>query len=113
VKEVIAPPDAVTEAQLPDAQLTVTAFDTAVSDWQFWIVGKPPVAFTPFAAAVRTPAPAPVIPERRTAAAVIEELQPNPAPLVHFNALAAVLHEGTARSDGVVAVKAPRTVFAV
>jgi hypothetical protein len=34
-------------------------------------------------------------------------------PLVHLRALAEVEHEGNAKSEGVVAVNAPRTVFAV
>lgn len=39
-------------------------------------------------------------------------LHPNPVPLVQVNALAAPLHDGTARPLGVVAVTAPNTVLA-
>ena len=56
---------------------------------------------------------APVNPEAGTAAAVMLVLQPKPVPLVHWSALAAVEQDGTARPDGLTAVKAPSTVFAV
>ena len=56
---------------------------------------------------------APVRPLAGTAAAVIVVLQLNPVPLVQSNALAAVEHDGTARPEGLTAVSAPRTVFAV
>ena len=39
-------------------------------------------------------------------------LQPKPVPDVHISALLAPEQDGTARADGVVAVRAPRTVFA-
>jgi len=48
-----------------------------------------------------------------TVEAATAVLQPKPVPDVHFSALADVLHDGTARSEGVVAVSAPRTVLAV
>lgn len=47
------------------------------------------------------------------AAPAVIVLQPNPVPVVHVSAFDAPLHEGTARSLGVVAVTAPRTVLAV
>ena len=40
-------------------------------------------------------------------------LQPNPVPLVQIKAFVDPLQEGSAKADGVVAVRAPRTVFAV
>jgi hypothetical protein len=40
-------------------------------------------------------------------------LQPNPVPLVHFNALPDVLHDGTACAVGATAVNEPSTLFAV
>lgn len=48
-----------------------------------------------------------------TVAAAIAELQPNPVPVVYFNALEEVLHEGIANAVGATAVRAPRTEFAV
>ena len=39
--------------------------------------------------------------------------QPNPVPEVHFRAFPAALQDGTAKSEGVVAVNAPSTVLAV
>jgi hypothetical protein len=47
------------------------------------------------------------------ATAEIAVLHPNPVPLVQINALADVEHDGTARPDGLTAVSAPMTVFAV
>jgi hypothetical protein len=40
-------------------------------------------------------------------------LHPNPVPLVQVSALLAPEHDGSASPDGVVAVNAPSTVFAV
>ena len=40
-------------------------------------------------------------------------LHPNPVPEVHVRAFVAPLQDGNARPDGVVAVRAPSTVFAV
>lgn len=51
----------------------------------------------------------PVSPLAGTAAAVIDVLQANPLPLVHCNALAAVLHDGTLWPVGATAVKEPKT----
>jgi hypothetical protein len=48
-----------------------------------------------------------------TVEAAMAVLHPKPVPLVHLRALAEVEHEGNAKSEGVVAVNAPRTVFAV
>lgn len=56
---------------------------------------------------------APVRPLAGTAAAVIVVLQLNPVPLVQSRADAAVEQDGTASPDGLTAVSAPMTVFAV
>jgi hypothetical protein len=56
-----------------------------------------------------------VVPETVTGKITPDEvivLQPNPVPEVQVSAFEAPEHEGTARADGVVAVSAPRTVFA-
>jgi len=45
--------------------------------------------------------------------AVIELLHVNPVPEVQFSAFVAATHDGTAMSDGVVAVRAPNNVLAV
>ena len=75
-------------------------------------VTNAPAFPTATASAVATFAPKPVSPPNAIEAAVMDVLQLKPVPLVQLSALPAVLHDGTAKPLGVVAVNAPRSWFA-
>ena len=134
----VAPFIVITTAQdpvVPDVYVPAVAPPVVADTEHPVVVNFVPFEITPFAfipAAVKVPvtvglAPnevrldavtaeasvAPVNPLAGTADAVIAVLHPNPVALVHFKALDAVEHDGTASAVGATAVRAPSTELAV